>query len=498
MLLRNQYRLPASLRATVLALLTGCLANSALAEVRLPAVFADHMVLQRDLALPVWGWAAPGEKVTVTLGKTSAKTTADANGNWQVKLRASKANSTPQDLVIAGENTVTITDVLVGDVWLCSGQSNMEMELGSCQAPEDIAAANLPNLRQIKVELRALAKPATNVVGRWTVCTPATASHFTAVGFYFARRVQQEVGVPIGLLSDNWGGTRIEPWTPPCGFEMEPTLTNLLAGISQRAQAASTNATNLVVNAGTPAGIYNAMIHPVAPYGIKGALWYQGESNGGEGEEYYHKMRALIGGWRRVWNQGEFPFYFVQVANWQQPNDNPAGGDGWAKVRQAQTQSLQIPKTGMAVIIDIGEAVDIHPKDKFDVGERLARWALHDDYGQKKLEVSGPIYKSIKIKDGKATLSFDHLGAGLMVGLKDGRKPTAEAKDGKLARFAIAGADKKWFWADAVIDGRTVVVSSSSVPEPVAVRYAFSMNPAGCNLYNKNGLPASPFRTDNW
>ena len=244
--------------------------------------------------------------------------------------------------------------------------------------------------------------------------------------------------------------------------------------------------------------LYNGMINPVVPYGIKGAIWYQGESNGGEGDSYYHKMRALIGGWRKVWNQGDFPFYHVQLANWQKPNDNPAGGDGWAKVRMAQLQSLQIPNTGMAVSIDIGDAADIHPKNKFDVGERLALWALRDNYGKKDLVVSGPLYKSMKVDGNKIRVSFDHAGSGLMVGKKDGRNPTVEDKGGKLKRFAIAGEDKKWVWADAVIDGAAVVVSSPDVAKPVAVRYAFTMNPEGCNLYNKEGLPASPFRTDEW
>ena len=251
-------------------------------------------------------------------------------------------------------------------------------------------------------------------------------------------------------------------------------------------------------DAGFPTTIYNGMIHPVAPYAIKGALWYQGESNGGEGDEYYHKMRALIGGWRKLWNQGEFPFYFVQLANFEQPNQDPAGGDGWARVRMAQSKSLQIPNTGMAVIIDIGEANDIHPKNKFDVGDRLALWALRNDYGKKDLVASGPLYKSIRVENAKARIRFDSVGGGLMIGKKEGLDPTVEDKGGKLNRFAIAGEDKKWYWADAVIDGDTVVVSSGDVPKPMAVRYAFSMNPTGCNLYNKDGLPASPFRTDDW
>jgi sialate O-acetylesterase len=459
---------------------------SAQADVSLPRIFTDHAVLQRDMAVPVWGTAEPGEKVTVKLGDAQATATADAQGKWSVKLPAMKTNATGQDLTVSGKNTVTVKDVLIGDVWVCGGQSNMEWGLGGCNAREDIAAADCPTLRRIKIKHRALPKPASDVEGQWAVCTPNTAGGITAVGFYFARRIQKETGVPIGLIDDNIGGTRIEPWTPAEGFALEPTLAQIPAGVKEP------------VNNGTPMALYNAMINPVVPYGIKGAIWYQGESNGGEGESYYHKMRALVNGWRKVWNQGDFSFYFVQLANWQKPNDNPAGGDGWAKVRMAQVQSLQIPNTGMAVTIDIGEAGDIHPKNKFDVGERLALWALRDNYGKKDLVVSGPLYKSMKVEGNKIRLSFDHVGGGLMVGKKDGRNPTVEDKSGKLARFAVAGEDKKWVWAEAVIDGPTVVVSSPDVAQPVAVRYAFSMNPEGCNLYNKDGLPASPFRTDEW
>ena len=244
--------------------------------------------------------------------------------------------------------------------------------------------------------------------------------------------------------------------------------------------------------------MYNGMLHCVVPFAIKGALWYQGESNGGEGDEYAAKMRALIGGWRKIWQQGDFPFYYVQLANWQEANQNPAGGDGWSRHRMAQLESLSIPKTGMAVIIDIGDGPDIHPKNKFDVGERLARWALRHDYGKQDLETSGPLFQGATFADGKATVSFTHTGTGLMVGKKNGRQPTEADSSGKLQRFAIAGEDKKWVWGQAVIEGDKVVVTSPEVPHPVAVRYAFSMHPAGCNLYNKEGLPASPFRSDKW
>jgi sialate O-acetylesterase len=503
---------------------------SAYADVALNGLFADHMVLQRDMPVSVYGMAEPGEKVSVALAGQDKSATADKDGRWIVNLDAMKASTNPVAMTVAGKNKLAINDIVVGDVWVCSGQSNMEFTLGGCNTPQDIAAADFPTLRQIKAEGRPAGRPGNEVPGRWEVCTPASAPGFTAVGFYFARRIQKETGLPIGLIYANWGGTRIEPWTPLFAFEMEPPLANVVTEIKKRedeyrndigksliaverwvADARSALATpggeipstpqipnSPFTDPNFPTALYNGRIHPFVPYAIKGALWYQGESNGGEGEEYYHKMRALIGGWRKVWNQGDFPFYFVQLANFDQPNQDPAGGNGWARVRMAQSKSLQIPNTGMAVIIDVGEANDIHPKNKFDVGERLARWALHNDYGKKDMVVSGPLFKSMKVEDGKIRIFFDSAGSGLMIGKKEGRNPTAEDKGGKLNRFSIAGEDKKWVWANAVIDGATVVVSSPDVPKPVAVRYAFSMNPEGCNLYNNEGLPASPFRTDEW
>ena len=314
------------------------------------------------------------------------------------------------------------------------------------------------------------------------MCTPQTAGGFTAVGFYFARDVQAKTGIPIGLLDDSWGGSKIEPWIASAGIELVPELSGAQGGNGW-------------------SGMYNAMIHPLTRFPIKGVLWYQGESNGGEGESYYQKMSALVLGWRKVWQQNEMPFYFVQLANFQGANDNPAGGDGWSKLREAQTKALLIPNTGMAVIIDtvpLNEAGDIHPKNKFDVGSRLARWSLSRDYGQKDMVVSGPLYKSLQVDGSKVRLAFDHIGSGLIVGAKQGRAAAVEDKEGKLKRFAIAGADKKWFWAEALIEKDTVVLSSAEVLEPVAVRYAYAMNPDGANLYNREGLPASPFRTDTW
>ena len=515
--------------------------SGAWADVRLPKIFTDNMMLQRDKPVRVWGWAEPGEQVNVTLAGKQAAAQTDKDGRWSVEMPALKEGEN-LELTVAGKNTLTLKNVIVGDIWLCSGQSNMEMGLGGCLgAAEDIKSADLPKIRQIKFNhvTSAYAEPDAPAATAWQVCSPQSAGGMTAVGFYYAREVQAKTGVPIGILDDNWGGTAIEPWVAPEGMELVPELKQAAAERQNAMAAYRTNqlpkaieameiwiaATRTALEKDAPlipapripghpgangwCGMYNAMINPLVHFPIKGALWYQGESNGGEGESYYDKMRALVGGWRKQWGQADLPFYYVQLANFQGATDDPAGGDGWAKLRGAQTKALSIPNAGMAVIIDIGEANDIHPKNKYDVGLRLARWALARDYGQKDLVPSGPIFKEMKIEGGKAKLFFDHVGSGLMVGKKEGRAPTVEDKEAALKRFAIAGADpsspggsaaagKKWHWAEAVIEGNAVVVSSPAVAQPVAVRYAFSYNPTGANLYNREGLPASPFRTDDW
>jgi len=505
----------------------------ATADVRLPKIFTDNMMLQRDQPVRVWGWADAGEAVSLALAGKNAATKADAKGQWSLELPPIKTGEN-LTLTVKGKNSLSLTNVVVGDIWVCSGQSNMEMRLGQCLgAADDIKAADLPKIRRIKFNHVQSGQPEADapVTTPWQACSPATAAGFTAAGFYFAREIQQKTGIPVGLIDDNWGGTKIEPWTAAEGLALVEELKPEFAAMQETAKAyqaqlpkaldqmeawiartrkdlaSGTPVSPAPAIPGKPAGrgewssMYHAMIHPLVRFPIKGALWYQGEANGGEGETYCSKMRALVGGWRKQWGLGDFPFYFVQLANFQGVSEDPAGGNGWAKIRDAQTKSLSIPNSGMAVIIDtvpLAEAGDIHPKNKFDVGLRLARWALGRDYGQKDLVVSGPLFKALKIEGGKARLAFDHTGTGLMVGKKEGRTPTVENKDAKLKRFAVAGADKKWFWAEAVIEKNTVVVSASEVKEPVAVRYAWQMNPDGANLYNREGLTASPFRTDAW
>ncbi len=504
------------------------------ADVRLPMLFSDHAILQRDQELTVWGWADAGENVAVRLGASKSQTSADGAGRWAVKLAAQPVSLAALTMIVEGNNRIEVRDILLGDVWLCSGQSNMEFPLGACDAGEDIQAASLPLIRQFGVELNFAQTPQTDVKGQWTICSPQTAAGFTAVGFYFARRVHTETGVPIGLLRSSVGGTNIECWmsqdtllnTP----ELEPyakIMRESLADYQKELASALpeieawTTASRAALQSGNsiplpptwpefPFGerrfrprcvtLHNGMIAPLVPTALKGVLWYQGENNAGgpfECEQYIAKKRAMIKDWRNWFRNPDLPFYFVQLASWQQPHDRAGDADGWALFRDAQRRCLAISGTGMAVATDVGDAVDIHPKNKFDVGERLARWALNQNYGVA-MEVSGPLFRELTIEGSVASISFNHTGRGLIVAEKSGRRAVEEISGGKLQRFAIAGSDRQWHWAEATIDGDTVKCTHPAVKSPVAVRYALSMNPAGGNLYNRDGLPASPFRTDDW
>ena len=492
--MRIRHLLPHGL--LVLGLLTG--ASAVDADVTLPSIFGNSMVIQRELPIQVWGWADADEKVTVAFGGQSATATPDESGRWQVTLKPVQASSKGQSLSVSGKNKIELTDVLVGEVWICSGQSNMEWSVTRSLNPkEEVAAADHPQIRLFNVPGHLTSpKPLDKCPGSWQVCKPSTVGGFSAVGYYFGRRLQKELGVPVGLVGSNWGGTRIEPWTSLDGLRSVPELKEIADGVAAREKQADSGEA-VKVGGGTPSAIFNAMVNPLAPFCMRGAIWYQGESNGGEGESYYQKKKALVHGWRKLFNP-DLAFYWVQLANFRKPNEDPAGGDGWSRIREAQRKATTIPHTGMAVIIDIGEANDIHPKNKQDVGARLAQYALHQTYEKAELVPCGPTYKSLKVEGDKIRLSFDHVGDGLIVGKKQGLNPTEPVKGGKLERFAVAGADKVWHWANATIEGDTVVVSSDEVAKPVAVRYAYSMNPTGANLYNKDGFPASPFRTDDW
>jgi len=655
-------------KALLVALLLAFCAVPARADVRLPAIFGDDMVVQRDMPLPVWGWADPGERVTVRLSDASAITTADADGNWHVVLPPRRAGG-PFHLIAEGANAITCSNVMVGDVWLCSGQSNMAWPVSAADnAEEEIADAEHRKIRLFTVNRRVSTEPLSDVTGQWKVCKPQTVGDFSAVGYFFGRDLHKELGVPIGLINSSWGGTVAEAWTSRQALaaheELRPILErsdlvlvdypramaqyerkvaewearvyfadpgNKGFGMGWAAPEAETadwqpmdlpgywedaglmidgvvwfrkevqippdwagkdltlslgaiddcdttyfngvqvGATGLdtseywqvprrytvpkeLVKAGraviavrvydrwlnggfagvasdmtlaplgggtplslagrwlykvevsrpqpeqaiprpqpplgpgspnSPAGLYNAMIRPLVPFAIKGVIWYQGESNAARAYQYRTLFPTMIRDWRRAWGQGDFPFLFVQLANFMAAQQQPVEDSAWAELREAQLMALSLPKTGMAVTIDIGEADNIHPKDKQTVGARLALAARAVAYGEDIVHC-GPIYQSMKVEDGKAILSFTHVGSGLI------------ARDGEpLKGFAICGADKKFVWADAQISGNQVIVSSPDVAQPVAVRYGWANNPV-CNLYNAEGLPASPFRTDDW
>ena len=491
-----------------------CAAGS-FADVRLPAVISDNMVLQQGGTSPIWGWAEPGEKVRVSGSWQSRgwETTADKNGKWMVRIEPPKAGG-PYNITIEAKNTITISNVLVGEVWVCSGQSNMQFILRSTRDKEEIKAADYPEIRLFTVKQAIAEEPQDNCGGRWLVCNPQTAAHFSAVAYFFGQRLHKELNVPVGLIHTSWGGSPAEAWTKKSVLESDPQLKSFLtrhadwlakypevkreyeqkmkkwreAVARARAQGGKVPPKPQKMDAlrkqRKPAGLYNAMLVPLMPYRIAGVIWYQGESNTGQAYAYRKLFPAMIQNWRNDWGQGDFPFFFVQLANFEAIVPEPAEST-WAELREAQLMALSLPNTGMAVIIDIGEADNIHPKNKKDVGRRLALLALAKTYG-KDLVYSGPIYKSMKIEGNKIILHFEHIGGGLVAG-----------GGGPLKGFAIAGADRKFVWADAKIDGDVVVVSSERVAGPVAVRYAWADNPV-CNLYNSQGLPASPFRTDDW
>ncbi|GAB3890517.1 sialate O-acetylesterase [Larkinella knui] len=623
------------------------------ADVRLPKIFGSHMVLQRRKPLPVWGWSEPNEKITVQFNNQTKSTKADQSGKWLLRLDPVEAGG-PFALTVTGKkNTVTFDDVLVGEVWVCSGQSNMEMVVkSSANAEKEIKEGNYPLIRHFKVPHDMSLTPKEDVLtGSWQACTPETVGNFTAVGYFFARELQKELNnVPIGLLNSSWGGTQSESWTsreamasfdefkpaldampknldefarqrleqlqaqitklqgslPAAAevqqwsgmdfndanwptlrlpdlfdrkaipgfdgvvwFRREVTIPNELAGKEMTLslgtiddadetyvngiKVGNTGQAGLLRNYTIPAGtlkpgrnviavrdedygggggftakedqfklsgsgreisvvgdwkfriadfsrnavlvnpnmtgtiLYNAMINPLIPYAIEGVIWYQGETNAGRAFQYRKAFPLMITDWRTRWGQGDFPFLFVQLASFNAGNGNSANGSNWAELREAQTMTLALPNTGMAVTSDIGEAKDIHPKNKQDVGKRLAINALKTVYGQNR-EYSGPVFKSMEVNGNKAILTFDHLGAGLM----------SSDKYGYLKGFEVAGADQKFYWAKAEIQGDKVVVYANEVATPVSVHYGWADDNGEVNLYNKEGLPAVPFRTDTW
>lgn len=494
-------------------LATSILGATALADVKLPAVISDNMVLQQETPAGVWGWADPGEKVTVKFAGKSVGATADDKGKWGVKIEGLTAGQTGE-LTVAGKNTLTIKNVVVGEVWVASGQSNMEFTLsGAKDHDAEIKAADFPQIRMFTVQKAAKTEPAEDCIGKWEVCTPQTAPHFSAVGYFFARRLYQTLKQPIGVIHTSWGGTPAEFWTPTTVLARDPlykpafdSWEKAVANYPQAKEkyekelADWKEATKTPPPAGqqppkqpraprggdafgSPGCLYNGMIAPIINYTIRGAIWYQGEANAGAPDLYKKLFPTMIRSWRKEWQIDDFPFLYVQLANFMQRHAEPTDTN-WARLREAQLETLDVPHTGMAVTIDIGDSKNIHPTDKQDVGLRLALWAEATVYFRDE-EFSGPLASGFQIEDGRARLTFRN-GEGMKA--TDG---------GKIKGFAIAGEDRKFVWADAEIQGDHVVVSSPEVPKPVAVRYAWDDDPE-CNLINNTGLPASPFRTDEW
>ncbi len=497
-------------------------ANAAATEaaVKLPSVFGSHMVLQRDQPVPVWGTADAGEEVTVSFRDQSLTVKAGDDGKWSAKLAPLTVGDAAA-LTVKGTNTITFEDVLVGEVWVCSGQSNMGWAVqASLDADLEAAATGQPGIRLFQVPMVTALEPQDDVKAEWRACTPENIPNFSAVAYFFGRQLYETLDVPVGIIQTAWGGTPAESWTRHDHLVSDADLKPILDTWAERVQtynpeeAKAQHAVALEkwkaavaiaksedkplpqrprdpqdpnTNSHNPTVLFNAMIAPLTPYAIKGAIWYQGESNAGRAYQYRKLMPAMIQSWREDWGQGDFPFYQVQLANFKGKTTEP-GESEWAELREAQMLATQaLPHVGAACIIDIGAAKDIHPKDKQNVAKRLARLALVDDYGRTGIVRNGPVFKSVDIQAGKCVVDFH----------TSGRKLTSYYNE-PLGGFAIAGTGKKWVWAEAkIIDADSVEVSHPDVMEPVAVRYNWADNPQG-NLYSDSYLPTYPFRTDDW
>ena len=457
------------------------LSAAGMAEVTLPLFFNNNMVLQQGITIPVWGWAKPGEKVTVTLDKNVVSTRTAKTGKWRVNLPKMNYGG-PYVLTIKGKNLVTIENVLIGEVWVCSGQSNMEFKVSTTKNAEaEIAAANYPDIRLFTVKRRISQLPQDKLdEGSWSLCSPKTVPGFSAVGYFFGRNLYEKLKVPIGLIHTSWGGTVAETWTSAETIATDPDFSELLQKLKTVDMATAKVAPN-----NYPTLLYNGMVNPLVPYAIKGVIWYQGESNAPRAQQYKRVFSNMIKDWRTKWNQGNFPFLFVQLANYKKPVTAPSNSD-WAELRETQTQTLQLENTGMATIIDAGMADNIHPTDKQVVGYRLSLAARKVAYGET-LVYTGPTYREKKIDGNKIYISFDNVGKGLKV----------NNLYGYINGFSIAADNGEFKWAKAsVVNQNTIVVSSESVEKPIDVRYGWADNPDDLNLYNAENLPANPFRTD--
>ena len=449
------------------------------AEVKLPAIFGSNMVLQQKIACPVWGTADADENVTVSIAGQTKTTKADANGKWSVKLDPLEVGD-PLTLTVKGKNELKFENVLVGEVWIGSGQSNMQWSVqNSNDSGNETKNANFPDIRLITVPTVSKTTPQDNFNGQWAACTPQNVPGFSAVLFFFGRKLHQDLNVPIGLIHCSWGGSSCESWINRDVVAKNDDFAQIIQRRENREKDQPQGGDN------QQAGyLYNGMLHPIIGYGIRGVIWYQGESNAGRAFQYRTLFPAMIKNWREEWKQGDFPFYWVQLANYMHTRDNP-DNSAWAELREAQGMTRSLPKSGQAVIIDLGDAKDIHPRNKQDVGLRLALLALNNDYG-KTQPCESPQFKSVSFDGDKAVLKFDFAYDGL---ISRGTVP---------AGFAVAGEDKVFHWAAAEITGKdTVVVHSPEVGKPIAVRYGWADNPV-VSLYNSAKLPLEPFRTDDW
>ena len=498
----------------------GLLLQVSQADVRLPALFTSNMVLQQGIESPIWGWADPGEDIQVTLHGKTTNTKAGKDGSWNAKLQKLKASNEPTTLTVKGKNTINLENVVVGEVWVCSGQSNMQWPVSASNDPDiEVLTANYPDIRLITVPQYGTQEPQTDFQGLWEPCTPDTVHSFSAVGYYFGRQLHQTLQVPVGLIDNAWGGSACEAWirrdlldklpsAKPYMDQWKQTEANYdeakakanyqqqLATWKEKvaqAKAAGKAAPrkprtprNPLVGQHRPANLYNGVLKPIIGYGIKGAIWYQGESNSGRAKAYRDIFPLMIQNWRDEWGQGDFPFYWVQLADFREESPTPTESN-WAELREAQTLTLSLPNTGQAVITDLGEAHDIHPKDKQNVAKRLARWALAKNYHFKDLVHRSPQYKGHQRNGKKVILHFEFVGGGLDT--FDVRTPIG---------FTLAGEDKVFHKATARIVGKDrIELSSDNVQNPVAARYAWADNPVA-NVQNREGLPLTPFRTDDF
>jgi sialate O-acetylesterase len=473
------------------------------ADVTMPNVFGNSMVLQRDQQNRVWGKASPGEKVTVAIDSQKHNVSADDSGHWHVMLEPMTVGET-KELVVTGKNELRFSDILIGEVWVCSGQSNMQWTVSSSNDFQlEAAAANFPHIRMINFPQVGSQEPIWSHDDRkWMVCSPSTVGSFSAVGYFFARQLHHTLGVPVGMVNNAWGGSACEAWINrdvlAADSQFDPLLARwkgmesryetlvAMTESSDKEKAELANLKKQMSSNQRPANIYNGVLKSHLGYGIKGAIWYQGESNASRAYQYRELFPLMISSWRNEWGQGDFPFYWVQLADFMVEKAEPADS-AWAELREAQTMTMsKLPKSGQAVIIDIGEGKDIHPRNKEDVGKRLARWALANDYDVS-IPFRSPEFKSLEVTGNKAVVTFDFIGKGWRP--FDVKEPIG---------FTIAGEDKKFFNAEAKIlpDGK-IEVSSSNVEQPASVRYAWADNPI-CNLYSLDDLPLTPFRTDDW